>query len=38
MTKAVPRKAITEMVGQVMRIQKKYAHEQIGVRNEAAGI
>jgi hypothetical protein len=34
MTKQVPKKAITDLVAQVMRIQKKYAHEQVGVRND----
>lgn len=34
MTKSVPKKAITDLVAQVMRIQKKYAHEQVGVRND----
>jgi len=34
MIKPVSRKAITDLVAQVMRVQKKYAHEQVGVRND----
>lgn len=34
MTKSVPKKAITDLVAQVMRIQKKYAHEHVGVKND----
>lgn len=34
MTNQIPRKFITELVGQVIRLQKRFAHEQVGVRNE----
>lgn len=34
MTKSIPKQAITNLLAQVMRIQKRYAHEQVGVRND----
>ena len=34
MTRTDQKKSITELVAQVMRIQKKYAHEQAGVKTE----
>ena len=34
MTKSVQQKAVAELVAHVMRIQKQYAHEQVGVRND----
>jgi hypothetical protein len=34
MTQDIPRKAVTDLIAQVMRIQKRYAHEQLGARND----
>lgn len=34
MTPDQKKKATTELVKQVMKIQKTYAHEQVGARNE----
>ena len=34
MTPEQKKKATTELLAQVMRIQKTYAHEQVGAKNE----
>lgn len=34
MTRSDSKKAITDLVAQVMRLQKRYAHEQVGVKTE----
>lgn len=34
MTQEQSRKATTELVAQVMKIQKNYAHEQLGAKND----
>jgi hypothetical protein len=30
----IPKKSVTELINQVMRIQKSFAHEQVGARND----
>jgi hypothetical protein len=30
----IPKKALNELLVQVMRVQKQYAHEQVGARND----
>jgi hypothetical protein len=34
MDEDIPKKAVTDLINQVMHIQKKFAHEQIGARND----
>jgi hypothetical protein len=33
-TQEAPKKTVTDLIVQVMRIQKRFAHEQIGARND----
>jgi len=30
----IPKKALNDLLVQVMRVQKQYAHEQVGARND----
>jgi low affinity Fe/Cu permease len=34
MDSSIPKKALNDLLVQVMRIQKQYAHEQVGARND----
>jgi hypothetical protein len=34
MTQEIPKSLVTNLVAQVMRIQKQFAHEQVGARND----
>jgi len=34
MTQDIPKKTVTDLITQVMHIQKRYAHEQLGARND----
>ncbi len=34
MSEEIPRKVLTELLIKVMQVQKAYAHEQVGARND----
>lgn len=34
MTQQIPKQSVMDLIAQVIRIQKKYAHEQVGARND----
>lgn len=33
-TQEIPKKTVTDLIAQAMRIQKRFAHEQVGARND----
>lgn len=34
MAEDIPKKVVTDLINQVMHIQKRFAHEQVGARND----
>jgi hypothetical protein len=34
MPNEIPKKTVTDLINQIMHIQKRYAHEQLGAKND----